>query len=154
MSKNYAAGIPMGNNSMPASYNAPPAFKAIARYTDEDNSASSVLTLTENTTAIEIAAQGASVIMRWIPVAETAAVSPFASVIGIAGATANYDHVIPANTYRRFVVPIESFVGDTASSVQGANRENGLYRRVAIKGAVLLVSGSVLTTEYGSSNTY
>lgn len=149
-SQNYARGVPMGNNQIPFQGNGtPPAVKAIARYTSENNAASSVITLSENTTAIEIAAQGGSVIMRWVPTSDTTA-----SVVGVAGATANYDHVIPVGMYRRFVVPIEVNNPQGYGSMVGANIENGLYRRVAIKGAVLLVSGSILTAEYGSSNNY
>jgi hypothetical protein len=151
--QNYSRGVPMGNNQIPH-FLSPPAVKAIARHTSENNAASSVLTLTENTTAIEIAANNGNAIMRWVPTSDTTA-----SVIGVAGATANYDHVIPAGQVRRFVVPIEVSnngvqIGATITSYVGANIENGLYRRVAVKGGGLVVTGSVLTTEYGSANSY
>ena len=147
--QNYARGVPMGNNQMPFQGNGtPPAVKAIARYVNENNAASSVITLSENTTSVEIATT-AEAIMRWVPTTDTTA-----SVVGIAGATANYDHVIPANTYRRFVVPIEVNNPQGYGSFVGANIENGLFRRVAVKGGALVVTGSVLTAEYGSSNSY
>lgn len=160
MSKNYAAGPPMGDNQVPLQ-GVPAPYKAIASNGNVNQAASSVITLTENTTAIEIGTMGAAgALMRWIPVTETAAVSPFASVVGVSsvGATyaANFDHEIAANTVRRFVVPIESAAnttfGATITSVQGQNREYGLFRRVAIISAGGI--SSVLLTEYSKSNSY
>ena len=115
-----------------------------AIYASENVSASSVITLTEDTTALEIAAIGASptgAVMRWV--SSVAAFGAATSVISTAG-TANFDHVIPNNSVVRFAIPIE-FQATNPSSVQGANRLNGLYRRVAIKSIGI---GSVLLTEY------
>ena len=145
MARNYAKGQPVGDNQVPM-FLAPPEVKAIEQYTSENATASSVITLTENTTAIEIAAGAATAFMAWIPTTDTTA-----SVIAIAGATANYDHVIPANTVRRFVVPQESTPNQGTSSMVGDNRAYGLYRRVAYKSAGI---GSVMATEYGKSNSY
>lgn len=117
------------------------------RYTNENGVASSVITVTPDTTTIEITANGGAAVMRWVPRGETAAVSPFASVLGPAGATANYDHVIPANTMRRFAIPIEVQYA-VPSSMVGSNIENGLYQRVAIKSAALLGLSSVLVSEF------
>jgi hypothetical protein len=142
--KNYAAGDPVGNNQQPIRQ-APAPYKAIARYAVDTTAASSVISLSENTTAIEIGTGGAGVVMRWVATSDTQA-----SVVGINGATSNFDHLIPANTVRRFVVPIETAVSSNGS-VQGANRENGLYQRVAVKPQG---TGSVLVAEYGSSNAY
>jgi hypothetical protein len=148
--KNYAAGVPMGNNQGYLQ-GLPAPFKAVKQYLSENATASSVVTLTENTTAIEVAAQTAPVALRWVYVADgtTAATS----VIAVAGSTANFDHIVPANTYRRFVVPIETGptgVAPNASAV-GANIENGLFRRLAYKTQGI---ASVAVTEYGSSNSY
>lgn len=129
---------------MPVGALTPAPYKAISRYLDENGAASSVISLTHDTTAIEIAAQGNPVVMRWVATTDTQA-----SVVAIAGSTANFDHVIPANTVRRFVVPIE--VGTGTSSVQGANREYGLYQRVAYATQGI---ASVALTEYGKSNSY
>ncbi len=145
MAKNYAAGSPIGNNNQPI-YTAPPAYKALEQYTSENATASSVMTLTQDTTAIEIATGGAPAFMRWVATSDTQA-----SVIAVAGTTANYDHVIPAATVRRFVVPIESGPNQGYSSMQGTNRAEGLFQRVAFKSAG---AASVLMTEYGSSNSY
>lgn len=112
-----------------------------AMYAAENAAVSSVITLTPDTTSLEIAAIGAAPAggaMRWVRVAETQA-----SVITAAG-TANFAHVIPANTVRRFAVPIEVMY-QGASSLVGANIQNGLFRRVALKSFGV---ASVIVTEY------
>jgi hypothetical protein len=122
-------------------------IKAIQRYVSENATASSVITLSQNTTAIEIAAGGSPAVMAWIPTNDTTA-----SVIAIVGATANYDHTIAANTVRRFVIPIESQSNSQGySSMVGENRAYGLYQRVAFKSQGI---ASVLLSEYGRSNSY
>lgn len=147
--QNYARGIPMGNNQMPASYQAPPAVKAVKQYLSENATTSSVVTLTMNTTAIEVAAQSAPVALRWVYVADAATAAT--SVIAIAGTTANFDHIVPQNMVRRFVVPIEVNNPQGNGSMVGANIENGLFRRLAYKTQGI---ASVAVTEYGSSNSY
>lgn len=141
----------MGNNQMLININTPAPLKAVEQYYSENAVASSVLTLTENTTAIEIATGGTPIIMRWVGRSDTEA-----SVVAAPTTSANFDHAIPANTVRRFVVPIEITnngvqVGATATSMVGANIENGLFRRVAYKSQA---NASVFTSEYGSSNSY
>ncbi len=149
MAKNYAAGMPIGDNAMPVGALTPAPFKALVSYGDENGAASSVITLTQNTTAIEIAAQSSPAIMRWIATTDTEA-SVFANA-----SVASFDHIIPANTVRRFVVPIESAVnttfGATITSVQGQNREYGLFRRVAYGTNGI---SSVYLSEYSKSNSY
>lgn len=147
MAKNYAAGTPMGNNAMPL-YNSPAPFKAIAQYLGENATTSSVVTLTQNTTAIEVAAQSAPVAIRWVYQADGtgAATSVIAQATG-----SNFDHVVPANTVRRFVVPIEVSANQGYSSMQGTNRLEGLFQRIAYKTQGI---ASVAVTEYGSSNSY
>ena len=125
----------------------PAPFLAKARYTSENGVASSVISVSHDTTSLEITANGGAAIMRWVPTSETAGVGAAASVIGIAGTTSNYDHVIPANTMRRFAIPIETTF-QAPSSMVGANRQNGLYHRVAIKSATLLGLSSVLVSEF------
>lgn len=105
----------------------------------ENGTTSSVYTVTQDTTLIEVATQGTTAILRWVPVGDTEG-----SVVGIAGASANYDHAVPPNSYRKFAIPIES-QGAAQGSVQGANRLNGLYRRVAIKTQGI---ASVLLSEF------
>lgn len=112
---------------------------ANARYASENSTASSVISVTHNTTTIEVAAVGGSAVIRWIPTTDTTA-----SVISIAGGTANFDHVIGTGDVRRFALPIER-IGSQQQSVQGINRAEGLYQRVAIKSIGV---ASVLLTEY------
>lgn len=134
---------------MPISQNTPAPYKAIATYLDENGAASSVLTLTHNTTAIEIGTQGTAAVMRWIATSDTEG-----SVFGNASIM-NFDHFIPPNSIRRFVVPIESAInttfGATITSVQGQNREYGLFRRIAYATQGI---ASVALTEYSKSNSY
>lgn len=118
-----------------------------AVYASENASTSSVITLTPDTTALEIAvfAGTSSLIaagaMRWV-----SSVIGFAagtSVITAAG-SANFDHVIPNNTVLKLAVPIEKMY-QAPSSMVGANIVNGLYRRVAYKSIGV---ASILVTEY------
>ena len=148
MSRTYAAGSPMGNNGIPFfGADSPAPFRSTARYVSENGNTSSVISLTHDTTAIEIGTGATAAAMRWVTTADTQA-----SVVAIAGTTANFDHMIPANTVRRFVVPIEA-INNAAGygSAVGANREFGLFQRVAWKTQGI---ASVLLTEYGSSNSY
>ena len=148
--KNYASGQPVGNNQMLFNISTPAPFKALKQYYAENGAVSSVVTLTENTTAVEIAAGGAAALIRWVYVsdASTAATSVIAT-----GTSANWDHVVPANTVRRFVVPIEVSSPGIApnASMVGARVENGLFARLAYRNAGI---GSVMASEYGSSNSY
>lgn len=144
--QNYSRGLAMGNNQIPFQ-NSPPPIKAVLQYLSENGTASSVITLTENTTAIEIAAQTQPVAMRWVRVTDAATAAT--SVIAVAGASSNFDHIIPANTFRRFVVPIEVNNPQGYGSFVGANIENGLFRRVAYKTQGV---ASVMVNEYGNAN--
>jgi hypothetical protein len=147
MAQNYAAGTPVGGNQVPL-YGSPAPFKSVQEFYSPNAVASSVVTLSQNTTALEIAAGATPVIMRWVATSDTAA-----SVVAVG--SPNFDHVVPANTVRRFVVPIESGVnttfGATTTSVQGQNREYGLYRRLAYKTEA---AASVYVAEFGNSNSY
>ncbi len=119
-----------------------PAYKALARYGTNNPTVSSVITLTDDTTIVEIGAVNVPVTIRWVPSTETAAVSPFASVI-TTGATANYDHVVAKDTTRQFVVPVER---QGVNSIVGINVQSGLYKRIAvIAGATV---SSILVAEF------
>ena len=117
----------------------PAPLKAKARSTNENATASSVISVTHDTVQLEVAAVGQAVGLRWVPTSDTQA-----SVVTIAGATANYDHIIPSGAVRRFIIPIET-QGASQGSMVGANRLNGLYQRVAIKSTGI---GSVMVSEY------
>lgn len=142
MGINYAKQLPIDGGGNPMQeYPAP--FKANARYSTNNATSSSVITLNDNTTVIEVIANGSPVAVRWIPSTETAAVSPFASVITTSGATANFDHIVPKDTYRRFVSPIEI---QGVSSIVGIGVQAGTYRRVAIMSGAAV--SSILVAEF------
>lgn len=138
---NYAQPLPRDTGGAPMQeYPAPRV--ALAQYAVDNASASSVISVSHDTTAIEIAAIGASpigAVMRWVTTGDTQA-----SIISAANLTENFDHVIGNNQVRRFVIPIESFA-NPGGSVVGINRGAGLYQRVAVKSTGV---GSVLVTEY------
>lgn len=142
MSQNYASAIPSDREGHELQEFATP-FKANARYSTNNATVSSVITLNDNTTSVEISAVGQSVAIRWIPSTETAAVSPFASVITTSGATANFDNVIPANYFRRFVVPVET---QGVNSVVGIGVQAGTYRRIAIMSGATV--SSIMVSEF------
>jgi len=125
MNSTYVTPLPQ-DASLNSMQDFPSPKRALARSTSENATASSVISLTHDTTSLEVAAVGGSAAIRWVATSDTQA-----SIVTIAGATSNFDHVIPANTMRRFVVPRES-VGNP-QSVQGVNRSNGLFQRVALK---------------------
>jgi len=135
MSISYSKQIPTDRNTVPLQ-EFPPAFPAIKTDLSENNSVSSIITLVANATNLEVGAAGSGAVIRWLPVGVAEA-----SVYS-APATANYDHFIPANTYRKFVIPVES---QGKSSVVGLNYQAGLYARIAVKS---VGAASVLTTQY------
>lgn len=116
---------------------ASPIGPAKKQYVSENGTASSVLTLTDNTTVVGITAGGAPAFIKWITTGDTQA-----SVVAVAGSTANYDDVIPANTTRIFPIPMET-AGTT--SIVGANKANGLYNRMAWKSGGI---ASILAVEF------
>lgn len=141
MSLNIAAGLPVDERgNVMQEYPAP--FKANARYGTNNATVSSVITLNDNSTVIEVAAVGQSVAVRWVPATETAAVSPFASVI-TTGVTANFDYTVAKDTVRRFVTPIET---QGVNSVVGIGVQAGAFRRVAIMSSGTV--SSVMVSEF------
>src|SRR3990167_5276159 len=123
---NYAPALARDKGGQPLIESPAPKL-ALATYAPENSSASSAISVTHDTTALEIAAVGGPAVMKWIATGNT---NP--SVISIAGGTANFDHVIPTGTVRKFVIPIEARATQ-ASSMVGINRGEGLYQRLAIK---------------------
>lgn len=136
---NYAEALPR-DRGLQTMQEYPAPVLALARQSTENATASSVITLTQDTTAIELGATGGAAVLKWVATSDTGA-----SVISIAGGTANFDHLVPSGTVRRFVVPIESNPATGYGSLQGANREYGLYRRVAYKSVGI---ASVMLSEY------
>src|SRR3990167_8844878 len=134
---NYAPRLAQDKNGEPMQ-EYPSPKRPLTRYAPENSSSSSVISVSHDTTALEIAAITTPAAMRWVTTADTQA-----SVVTIAGGTANFDHIISSNSVRRFVIPIES--NPQTGSVQGINREIGLYQRFAIKS---IGTGSVLSAEF------
>lgn len=137
-SNDYAKSLPQAKGSGFSEYPAP--LKAIARFYRDNGVTSSIQTLNDNTTQVEVGVNGTSgAMIRWIPATETA-VAPAGSVL-----TNNFDHFIAANTVRKFVVPKET---QGVTSIVGLNVQNGLYKRMAV--AIVNANGpaSILTTEY------
>lgn len=139
---NYSKSIPRDQGGA-AMTGFPAPVKSNEQYNKDNAVASSVISLHPQTSQIEVGTFGGQgAVIRWIPVTETASVSPFASVVS-SGLGANYDHYIPPGTLRQFVVPKE-----TQGAVNGqVGSVNGLYQRVAVINAGLTAS-SVLLSEF------
>src|SRR3990167_3699788 len=131
----YPKRIPVDQGRSPMQ-DYPAAVTAQTRFYRDNGAASSVQTLTDNTTQIEVGAVGSGVILRWVPTSDGAG-APAGSVL-----STNFDHFIPAAQVRKFVVPKESA---TVNSVVGVNIQQGLYRRMALAN---ITTGSILSTEY------
>ncbi len=142
MSQNYARMVPRDQGNYPRD-GVVPAVLAKARTNKENASASSILYLTHNTTEIEVAAVNQHVAVKWYDQATIDSSVAGTSVITAVG-SGNWDHLVQQDTVRRFVVPI--FSNPQVESVQGINRELGLYPAVAYK--TFAGNGSVLTGEY------
>lgn len=113
-------------------------FQAVVRYPASTAAVSSVITLSDNTTTLEVGAiGGGGIAIKWISLSDTQA-----SVL--AQGAANFDNFIPADTVRRFAIPRET---QGTASIVGANKQNGLFNRVAWI-AVAAPSSSVIATEY------
>ena len=135
--KNYSPQLARDKSGEPLQeYPAPIIAKQV--FSSENASTSSVISVSHDTTAIEIAAVRGAAAMKWITIGNTDA-----SVVS-ATSGANFDHIIAPGTVRRFVIPQE-VIGSNQSSIQGVNRGEGLYQRVAYKSMGI---ASVLLTEY------
>lgn len=132
----YANAVPndtVGNDIQGAAIPVP----AITAIVSENAAVSSVITVNDNCTDLEVAAVGSTGFVKWITRGST---NPS---VFVAAATANYDVVIPAGTVRRLVIPRET--GGAGASIVGANIQNGLYNRFAYMTSGI---GSILSTQY------
>jgi len=142
---NYVKGLPHAvDQEVLQEFPAP--VRAVETTMKENAVVSSAMLINPTATNLEISALGGSgAVIRWVPITETAAVAPRASVVA-SGLGANFDHHIPAGTYRRFAVPKE-----TQGQLQGAGMQvgsvHGLYQRLAIINASAAPS-SVLVVQY------
>ncbi len=141
---NYAKSLARDvNGNVMQEYPAP--IPALARYQVENAVTSSVISLTPNTSALEIGAVGGQgLVIRWVPVTETAAAAGAKASVIASGLTANFDHHIPTGQYRRFVVPRET---QGAAMVGQVGSLNGLYQRLAWINAGPTAS-SILASEF------
>lgn len=135
MSLNYATRQPH-DASGEGMFEFPPAKLAEAVISSENATISSVISLGDNTTTVEIHSIGGAAVAKWIATTNTSA-----SVLSDATG-ANFDIAIPANYFRRVVVPQER-VG--TASVVGLNRQAGLYQRLAYKAVGV---SSIITIQY------
>ena len=135
MSDSYAPKTPRGKDNNPKVGYIPTVLR-LANAVRENASASSVTSLTHNTTELEITAVGQGMAGRW-------AANQATSVITVVASPA-FDFVVPSGETRRFVIPRET--SGSYASVQGVNRAEGLYQNIATK--TLTGAGSVLLAEY------
>ena len=138
---NYAKELPLDKNNYPASL--VPA--KLSNQSQAGNpTASSVLTLTANTTVVNVMAiaglNGAGGILgKWVTAAQVTS--------GASSVTAtNYDFMVNSGQNLSFVVPV-STSGTGSQSVQGINPTLGLFPAVSLKAATAQ-STSVFTAEY------
>lgn len=131
MSLNYAQKLPMDRGGLDMQ-GYPPPFPSLQTSSYAPPSVSSVVSFTANTTVIEVTALNASLALKW----------GSGSVISAAGGTANYDHIVPVNQTRRFVIPIQT---QGTSSVVGLNTQAGLYNSMAVIACTSVLTG---ITEY------
>jgi len=125
----WLAGSPIAQNGE-MMQEIPDPKPALARY-GASTQASSVITLTDDTTMIDIAVvgpQGTGLAVKWIPTTDTQA-----SVVA-SGATANFDYAIPSPWRQRLAVPVEKTGASGSSSMVGVNLSKGLYKRFAYIG--------------------
>jgi hypothetical protein len=140
---NYAKALPRDTGGA-AMQNYPAARVSTARANTENAVASSVISLSPDTTTIEVGTFGGQgAVIRWVPITETAAAAGAKASVISSGASANFDHYIPTNTVRTFVVPKET-IGQMSGQ---AGSVNGLYQRMARISAGIIAS-SVLVSEF------
>ena len=143
---NYSKSLPRDTGGAPMQQ-FPAPYKAVAVIHKANCSSSSVLYLNPDSTLIEIAAWGGQgVAIRWVPSVEGAGATPFMSVVAatsLLGITPNFDHIIPTDTVRRFVIP-KATMGQATGQ---AGSVNGLYVKMAFINTGTTAS-SILATEF------
>ena len=129
----------------------PAPVRAVASVMMRENAvASSVLALDPNATHVEVNAVGGNgVVVRWVKATETPMASSVWNTSVIAsGLGANFDHFIPANSYRKLAIPKETG-GLGPGGLAGAQIGSvyGLYQRLAQINMTTTAS-SVLVVQY------
>ncbi len=135
---NYVNNIPRDKGGAPLQEF--PAPRTALVTTAAVTAISSVFTLNSATTHIEVSAPGTSAAIKWIGVgaAQTSVISSYF-------AAANFDHIVPSGTVRRFAVPQET---QGISGVGVASSIFGLYQRMAAVPINGTAAASILVTEY------
>ena len=142
---NYAQPVPIDKNNVPLQEFPAPVI-ALARVNTDNAVASSAISLTPNTTVLEVGAFGGQgAVIRWVPTTENASIAGAKGSVVSSGTGANFDHYIPPSAYRRFVVPKETQGIGTGTLQIGSTF--GLYQRVARINAGIVAS-SVLIAEF------
>lgn len=139
---NYSPALPRDKNDE-VKQNYVPVKLSLASTNKENASASSILLLGHNTTELEVAAVNQHIAVKWLSQATIDSSVAGTSVLTVVGSE-NWDHMIEVNTIRRLIVPIAT--NPQTTSVQGVNRELGLYPAVAYK--TFAGNGSVLTAQF------
>lgn len=134
MAVNYARPLPVDRMGH-VMVNVPPAASTFGSTHRENTSNSSVTSLSDNTSVVEVTAVGAGAAIRW-------ATNQATSVVTAQG-TANFDNVIAAGATRLFVVPRRVAA---VPSISGINSQEGLFSGIATK--TIAGAGSVLLAEY------
>lgn len=128
----------------------PAPVRALATSMRENAVASSALAINPNTTHLEVGAVGGhGVALRWVRVGEVPAASSVFNVSVISsGVGANFDHIVPAGTYRRLAVPKETGgIGPQGLAGAQIGSVYGLYQRLAVVN-ISTSASSVLFVEY------
>lgn len=104
---------------------------------------SSMVALDPRATVVEVTTGNGPAGIKW-----------WGSVIGSANihpsmTTANFDHAIPANTIRRFVIP-QSVIGaaHAGSVIGGLGAQNGLYPQMTVIPLQAIPATSVFTSQF------
>lgn len=133
MAVNYARPMAQDSNNIPF-YPTHIPTSTLGSVNRENAAASSVTTLTDNTSIIEVTAVTTAAAIRW-------AINQATSVV-TAATGANFDNIIPVNTTRTFVVPRRAAA---IPSIVGVNIKEGLFNNVA---TISTGTGSVLIAQY------
>ena len=129
---NYAKQIGKDRNDQPFIPSHVPTSTLGSVYRD-NASASSVTSLTDNTSVVEVTAITTAAGIRW-------AVNQATSII--TGAGANFDNIIPLNGTRTFIVPRRQ---QAVASISGINTQEGLFPAIA---TISIGNGSVMLAQY------
>ena len=130
----YARELPVDKNNNPYTVSSPN-FQSLQATTGTPTT-SSIISLTDRTTVVEVTAIGGPIMMKW---GNTSIATGNAAVI---------DNAIPPNTSRTFVVPQSVFAVSSNQSVMGANGANGLFNMLSVKTLGASSIATVIVTEF------